>query len=198
MSEFKKSIEAYAKYVVQQAKSNLTKQKKGGGKLYNSLDYIIKQRRDSGGRFETGYSVEFLMEDYGVFQDQGVKGKDPSKVSPNTEIVGQQAPNSKFRFGSGKSNKTFKDFVKQMSAWAKRKNVRFRQYKTVDGKKKSTGKYAEGNYKSLGYVIASNIYNRGIRPSMFFTKPFEAGIKRFGDDIAVSYGNDVLKELVKK
>jgi hypothetical protein len=198
MSEFKNAIDNYAKYVVQQAKSNLTKEKKGGGKLYNSLDYIIQQRRSSGGRFATGYSVEFLMEDYGLFQDQGVKGKDPSRVSPNAKIKGQQAPNSKFKFGSGKSNKTFKDFVKQMSAWAKRKNVRFRQYKTVDGKKKSTGKYAEGNYKSLGYVIASNIYNRGIRPSMFFTKPFEAGIKRFGDDIAVSYGNDVLKELVKK
>jgi len=189
MSEFKQAIEAYAKYVVQQAKSNLTKEKKGGGKLYNSLDYIIQQRRSSGGRFATGYSVEFLMEDYGVFQDQGVKGKDPSKVSPNAKIKGQQAPNSKFRFGSGKSNKTFKDFVNQMSAFAQRKNIRFRDDK---------GRYKKGGYKSLGYVIASNIYNRGLRPSMFFTKPFEAGIKRFGDDIAVSYGNDVLKELVKK
>ena len=76
-----------------------------------------------------------------------------------------------------------------MSAFAQRKNIRFRDDK---------GRYKKGGYKSLGYVIASNIYNRGLRPSMFFTKPFEAGIKRFGDDIAVSYGNDVLKELVKK
>lgn len=189
MSEFKDAIDNYAKYVIQQAKSNLTKEKKGGGKLYNSLSYIIQQRRSSGGRFATGYSVEFLMEDYGVFQDQGVKGNDPSKVSPNAKIKGQQAPNSKFKFGSGKSNKSFKDFVKQMSAWAKSKNVRFRDDK---------GRYKKGNYKSLGYVIASNIYNRGLRPSLFFTKPFEAGVKRFSDDIVVSYGNDVLKELVKK
>jgi hypothetical protein len=34
------------------------------------------------------------MEDYGVFQDKGVKGKDPSKVSKNAKIKGQQAPNS--------------------------------------------------------------------------------------------------------
>ena len=189
MSEFKDAIEAYAKYVVQQAKSNLTKEKKGGGKLYNSLDYIIQQNRGSSGRFETGYTVEFLMEDYGIFQDQGVKGDDPSKVSPNAKIKGQQAPNSNFKFGSGKSNKSFKDFVKSMSAFAQRKNIRFRDDK---------GRYKKGGYKSLGYVIASNIYNRVLRPSLFFTKPFEAGLKRFSDDIAVSYGNEVFKKLVKQ
>ena len=43
------------------------------------------------------------MEDYGVFQDKGVKGKDPSKVSPNAKITGQQAPNSPFKFGTGKT-----------------------------------------------------------------------------------------------
>jgi len=34
------------------------------------------------------------------FQDAGVKGKDPSKVSPNAKITGQQAPNSKYNLGA--------------------------------------------------------------------------------------------------
>ena len=77
------------------------------------------------------------MEDYGKFQDKGVKGKDPSKVSPNAKITGQQAPNAPYRFGSGSQRGTFKSFVKRMSIFAKQKNIRFRQNKIVNGKKVS-------------------------------------------------------------
>ena len=170
MGKFEEALEKYAKYVIQQSRTNLTKAKKGGGKLYNSLEYQIDAPR-----------VKFLSEDYGIFVDQGVMGNDPSKVSPNAKIKGQQAPDSKYRFGSGKSPKTFKDFVNKMSIWAQAKNVRFRDQK---------GRFAKGNYKSLGYVIASNIYNRGIRPTMFFTKPFERGVELYGDDIVAAYIED--------
>ena len=173
MGKFEEALEKYAKYVIQQSRSNLTKAKKGGGKLYNSLGYKIDSPR-----------VKFLSEDYGVFVDQGVRGKNPSKVSPNAKIRGQQAPNSDFKFGSGKSPKTFKQFVNKMSIWAKDKKVRFRDEK---------GRFARGNYKSLGYVIASNIYNRGIRPTMFFTKPFERGLELYGDEIVAGYIEDNFK-----
>ena len=173
MGKFEKALEKYAKYVIQQSRSNLTKAKKGGGKLYNSLGYKIDAPR-----------VKFLSEDYGVFVDQGVRGDNPAKVSPNARIKGQQAPNSKFRFGSGKSPKTFKQFVNKMSIWAKAKNIRFRDAK---------GRFKKGNYNSLGYVIASNIYNRGIRPTMFFTKPFERGLEIYGDEIVAAYLEDNLR-----
>ena len=29
--------------------------------------------------------LDFYMEDYGMFQDEGVKGANPSKVSPNSK-----------------------------------------------------------------------------------------------------------------
>jgi hypothetical protein len=119
-----------------------------------------------------------------VFVDQGVKGNDPSRVSPNAKIKGQQAPNSKYRFGSGKSNRTFQEFVNAMSKWAKQKNIRFRDEK---------GRFKAGNYKSLGYVIASNIYNRGLKPTMFFTKPFEKGIDKFSDEMIQGLLDDNLK-----
>ena len=173
MGEFNQVLEKYAKYVIQQSRSNLTKAGKGRGNLSKSLEYFIQDTR-----------VTFKSEEYGVFVDKGVKGKDPSKVSPNAKIKGQQAPNSKYRFGSGKSNKTFKDFARNMSVWAKSKNIRFRDEK---------GRFAKGAYKSLGYVIASNIYNRGIRPTMFFTKPFEAGIVKYSDEMIEAIFNDNIK-----
>lgn len=194
MSEFKNAIEDYAKYVIQQSRSRLSKAGKNKGSLYKSLDYIIQQNRGGSGKFETGYTVSFEMEEYAVFVDQGVKGDDPSKVSPNAKIKGQQAPNSKYKFGSGRHKGTFKDFVKKMSAFAKRKNIRFREQVN----NKSTGRFAKGGYDSMGYVIAKNIYNRGLKPTYFFSKPFDDGIKKFSDDIVISYGNEVLKKLVKK
>jgi hypothetical protein len=50
------------------------------------------------------------------------------------------------------------------------------------------GKYAKGNYKSIAYVIARNIYSRGLKPSLFFTKPFEAAFKRLPDTLVEKYG----------
>ncbi len=157
MGEFEKALEKYAKYVIQQARSNLTKGKKNySKKLYNSL----------------------------LFQDEGVKGKDPSKVSPNAKIKGQQAPNSQYKFGSGTSKGTFKQFTALMAEYAQKKNIRFRD---------AEGKYSKGGFKSVGYIIASNIYNRGLRPTMFFTKPFEAGLEKFSDEIVLGFIDDNLK-----
>ena len=187
MSEFKKAMQNYANYVVREARNNLAKEGKAGGQLDKSLGFELKQNRGSKGKFESGYNVEFFMEDYGIYQDLGVKGKDPSKVSPNAKRKGQQAPNSPFKFGSGKSRGDFKSFTEKMAQFAKKKNIRFRQGQT--------GKFAKGGYKSMGYVIASNIYNRGLRPSLFFTKPFEAGITKYDNDIANAYGDDILRQL---
>ena len=127
------------------------------------------------------------MEEYGMYQDQGVKGKNPSKVSPNAKIKGQQAANSDYRFGSGSSSGKWDDFVGGIEKWAKRKNVRFRDKK---------GRFKKGTYKSLAYVIANNIYNRGIKPSLFFTKPFEKAFKDLPQDIVKAYALDV-EELIK-
>ena len=118
LQETKKVLNDFAKYVIQQARSNLTKDKKNfNKKLYNSLSFTPPLIDN------TGIIIQFVMEDYGVYQDEGVKGKDPSQVSPNAKIKGQQAPNSRFRFGSGTSRGTFDKFAKRMSLFAKAKNI---------------------------------------------------------------------------
>ena len=71
--EVEKVLDSYSKYVIQQAKSNLTKSGKGDGALYNSLKFEVIQDN-------TAMLVEFFMEDYGIFVDEGVKGANPSLV----------------------------------------------------------------------------------------------------------------------
>ena len=122
------------------------------------------------------------MQEYGEFQDKGVQGYNPSNISPNAKIRGQQAPNSPYRFGSGTKAGSFNSFREKISAWAQIKNIRFRDKK---------GRYSKGDYKSLGYVIASNIYNRGIKPSYFYTKPFDKAFENLPDELFESFAVDV-------
>tara|TARA_A100000171_G_C2055350_1_gene107228 strand:- start:42 stop:626 length:585 start_codon:yes stop_codon:yes gene_type:complete len=178
LKDTKEILNKFAKYVIQQARTNLTKDKKAKGdkKLYNSLYKKINVYKDS-------IDVIFGGEDYLPFVDLGVKGNDPSRLSPNAKIKGQQAPNSPYRFGTGSRKGTFKEFTKRMSAFAKAKNIRFRQGKT--------GKFAKGGYDAMGYVIASNIYNRGIKPSFFFTKPFQRAFKYLPDELRDAFVFDI-------
>jgi hypothetical protein len=179
LSNVTEELNKFAKYVVSQSRANLTRSKKNASKqLYNSIEYKVKESKNS-------FQLEFLMEDYGIFQDKGVKGKDPSKVSPNARITGQQAPNSPYKFGSGKTG-NWKQFVASIEKWAKKRNVRFRDEK---------GRFKKGSYKSLAYVIAGNIYNRGIKPSMFFTKPFEKAFKNLDEDLVNAFRLDMEKLL---
>ena len=177
-TELQLELNKFRDYVISQAKANLTRQRKNASKsLYNSLKGTVKANPNS-------FEMSFSMDEYGMYVDQGVKGKDPSKVSPNAKIKGQQAPNSKFKFGSGTASGQWGTFTRNIEKWAKRRNVRFRDEK---------GKYKKGNYKSLAQVIASNIYARGLAPSLFFTKPFEAAYKQLPEQLVEAFGLDAIK-----
>ena len=179
LTNTKESLEKFRKFVAQQSRSRLTKAGKNNSKgLYKKLDGVLKVSPNS---FNLSWDLG-----YGTFQDLGVKGADPSKVSPNAKIKGQQAPNSPYRFGTGSARGKWGQFVASLEKWAKRKNVKFRDDK---------GKYVKGNYKSLAYVIAGNIYNRGLKPSLFFTKPFEQGFKKLPNELIEAYGLDLEESL---
>ena len=70
----KEYLNAFAKYVIQQSRSNLTKQGKNvDKKLYNSLDKEIEVGANS-------FRMAFLMEDYGAYQDKGVSGTQKNTI----------------------------------------------------------------------------------------------------------------------
>ena len=168
MSEFKKAMEKYAKYVVQQARSNLSKGKNNASKqLYNSLNYEVKQNRTSGGQFATGYNAEFFMEEYGTYQDMGVHG------AKSSYIENRKSP---FRYT------TKQPPTRAFDKWIKTKGIK--------GRDKKTGRFITD--QSLKFLIARSIKNKGIRATLFFTKPFERGLDLYGDEIVAGYLEDKL------
>jgi len=157
-------IKKFRDYVIQQSRSNLTKSGHNNTKgLYNSLKGEIVT--------DKGFSiVGFSMDDYGMFVDKGVKGKTSSA----------KAPNSPFKFGSGTGKKG--GLTAGINKWVKQKGFQFRDRKS--------GKFM--SYNSTAFLITRSIFHKGIKPSMFFTKPFEAGYKKYIDvDLMKAFGKDM-------
>ena len=167
--EVQEAIDKFRKYVVQQSRSNLTKQKKNASKsLYNSIKGISKVNPNS-------ISLYFEMEEHGIYQDVGVKGKTSST----------KAPNSPFKFGSGTGKKG--GLTNGIQKWVKQKRFQFRD---------EQGRFM--SYNSTAFLITRSIYNKGLKPSMFFTKPFEKAFDRLPDELVEAYGLDIEKLYVKK
>jgi hypothetical protein len=157
-------LKRFRDYVIQQSRSNLSKGGKNVSKeLYNSLKGEILS--------EGNYSlVGFSMAEYGQFQDQGVRGKSSSL----------KAPNSPFRFGTGTGKKG--GLTKSIDKWVRARGFQFRDRKS--------GKFL--SYEQTGFLISRSIFHKGIKPSMFFTKPFEAGYKKYIDtDLFEAFGQDL-------
>lgn len=53
------------------------------------------------------------------------------------------------------------------------------------------GKFA--SRKSLQFMIARGVYMNGIKPSLFFTKPFEKAYKKLPDTLVEAFGLDAIK-----
>jgi hypothetical protein len=151
----KKYLNDFAKYVIQQSRSNLTKGDKNvNKKLYNSLDNEIEVGANS-------FRLAFLMEDYGKFQDKGVSGTENKYNTPF-------------------SYKSKKPPLRPITDWVKNRRFQFRQ---KDGKFMS--------YQSTAFLVRNSIFKKGIKPSLFFTKPFEKAFERLPDELVEAYGLDV-------
>lgn len=151
----KEYLNAFAKYVIQQSRSNLSKQNKNvDKKLYNSLDKEIEVGANS-------FRLAFLMEDYGTFQDKGISGT-------------QKKYNTPFSYKSKKPP------LKPITDWVKKRRFQFR---------KDNGKFM--SYQSTAFLVRNGIFKNGIKPSLFFTKPFEKAFERLPDELVEAYGLDV-------
>ena len=74
----KKALEKFSKYVVSQSRANLTrKNMKNSAKLYNSIKGYVEASRNS-------FSLAFEMEEYGKYQDEGVRGAASSNRATNS------------------------------------------------------------------------------------------------------------------
>ncbi len=168
LKELELKVKEFASYVVQQSRSNLTKS--GGnasGRLYKSIKPTVTVEKDA-------FLVSFEMEDYGLFQDQGVKGTQSSYGS---------SANSPFRFGTGSGRKG--GLTDGIQNWVQLKKFRWRDKR---------GRYM--SYKSISYLIINSIWRKGLRARFFFTTPFDKGIQRFGDQFLNAFLLDTEKTII--
>jgi len=148
-------LKKFRDYVVKQARANLTRAgKKSSGALYESIDGEVKAMPNSIG-------IYFDMEEYGVYQDQGVNGVQRGWGSPY-KYTTKMPP------------------MKKLDGWLVRKGIAPRDKK---------GKLLPR--KSLQFLIARSIFRKGIKPSLFFTKAFEGGYKKLPDELIKKYGLDM-------
>jgi len=160
--EVQEAIDKFRKYVIQQSRSNLSKQKKNVNKsLYNSIKGVSKVNKNS-------ISLYFEMLDYGIFQDKGVSGKF-KKYNTDFSYKSKMPPSKVF------------------DKWIVRKGIAPRNEK---------GQFM--SRKSLSYLIARKIFREGIKPSLFFTKPFEKAYDRLPDEIIEAYGIDIVNLYLEK
>ena len=118
--------------------------------------------------------IYFEMLPYGNFQDKGVSGTQRKFETPYS-YKSKMPPPSAF------------------DKWIVRKGIAPRS---------ATGKFQ--SRKGLQFAIAKSIFKYGIKPSLFFTKPFEEAYKTLPDTLIDKYGldaeqliNEILNENLK-
>lgn len=156
-----KAFNKFAKNVVKQSKANLTRQKRN---VSGNLYGSLGYDLKVN---PNSFSLEFYMADYGPYIDEGVQGSKSSYL---------ESRNSRFEF-SGRY-KTIP--TKSLDSWVVKKGIAPRDEK---------GRFI--SRQSLKYVIAKSIYEKGIKASLFFTKPFEKAFDDLPAEIVEAFGLDL-------
>jgi len=184
--EVKEALEKFGEAVINSAKINLQKNDMAKGSLYKSLksDLTIEQN---------AFLLDFLMEDYGMFQDAGVWGAKPSLATTKRHKGKQKgrSTNSIFTGANGIKNRfsyTSKmPPMQPLMKWAKMKNIRFRDEK---------GRFQKGNYRSIAFWIQKSIFAQGLKPTLFFSKAFRKEFKKLPSEILEAFKIDVERQLI--
>ena len=108
------------------------------------------------------FEMSIEMEEYGHFQDKGVSGTKVKYNTPYSYSTKMPPPN-------------------KLDKWIIRKGIAPRD---------KNGKFI--SRKSLQFMIARSIFIKGIKPSLFLTKPFEAAFKTLPDELIEKFGLEVL------
>ena len=152
--------------LIQKARANLNKKdKRAKGTLFNEMSYDIEK---------TNTGVKFVMdfgsaEDYWLYVDQGVKGAGGYKGSGRMRGQG-----SKFKFGKKQPP------LRAILPWIKLKGLKGRDKK---------GRFITD--KSLGFLIARSIKQRGLERTRFITKPYDDMIEELKKNLTTAMAKDM-------
>lgn len=110
---------------------------------------------------KNSFQFEFEMDAHGQFQDKGVSG-------------------TKKKYDTPFSYKSKMPPLKAFDKWVIRKGIAPRD---------KEGKFINRN--SLKFLIARKIFTHGIKPSLFFTKPFEKEFEKLPDVLIEKFGLEI-------
>lgn len=108
--------------------------------------------------------ITFKMPEYSKFQDEGVSGILKKYQTPY----------------SFKTNKFIN--TSWVKAWANKRGIRLRD---------SKGRFKKGGIKALSYLIGRKVWQNGIKPSLFFTKPYDRLVAKLDDTILDALIQDI-------
>ncbi len=166
-----KALQEFEQRVVEAAKDNLQRTNKNvSGKLDDSIKGEVKQMPNS-------IRVFFQMDNYGWFQDQGVRGVKS----------GKSLSNFSYKSKGGKRGLKGMPPPSAFDKWTIRKPI-----KGIRDKK--TGKFLKR--KTINFLIARSVFHHGIKASMFFTKPFNSAFEKLPNELIDKYGLDMENLLV--
>tara|TARA_R100000995_G_C3399153_1_gene84079 strand:+ start:25 stop:555 length:531 start_codon:yes stop_codon:yes gene_type:complete len=168
LKETRKELEKFGRFVVKEARKNLAK-KNVSSKLHNSIKYKPITSNDSIG-------VIFEMEDYGKFQDEGVRGAKSYYADKNTS-------GSPYKFKSKGGKRGLKG-MPPTSAFDQ-----FVIRKGLKGIRDKQGRFI--SRKGIKFLIAKSVFEKGIKASMFFTKPFNEAFKKLPPKLQEKFGIDI-------
>ena len=129
----------------------------------NSSKKLYNSLRGEAKAMPNSFSMDFFMEDYGHFQDKGVSGIVKKYDTPYNYTT-KMPP------------------TRSLDKWIVRRGIAPRS---------KNGKFI--SRQGLKFAIARSIFKNGIKPSLFFTKPFEAAYKRLPSDLVDKFGLDALQ-----
>ncbi len=157
-----RALDDFGKFIVTQAKTNLSKKKHNDtNSLYSSLKHRMQVHKNS-------IELSIYANHYATFVDKGVKGFRSSK----------KAPNSPFQFGTGTGKKG--GLTEAIDGWVKRKRFQFRDKK---------GKFL--SYEQTAFTIRRSIWNTGLPTTDFLTRPFKLAWAKLPEEIIEAYALDV-------
>tara|TARA_R110000744_G_scaffold82750_1_gene162568 strand:+ start:3102 stop:3611 length:510 start_codon:yes stop_codon:yes gene_type:complete len=161
-----KALKTFGERVQKQARANLTRKPNN-----NASGNLYKKTKYDLSVSKNSFSLSFELTDYWKFQDEGVSG---TEKKYNTQFS--------YKEGGNENKPSPKHFIK----WAKQRGIKPRN--------KKTGKFITDS--AFGFAISNHIYKNGIKPTKFFSKPFENEFKKLPDELVEAFSlqlDDLLK-----
>ena len=147
-------------------RSNVIREAKKNLTSQNTSGRLSKSLKSYVKESKNSIQISFEMEDYGFYQDRGVQGKKSGKSLDGYKYTNKMPP------------------PKAFDKWIVKKGF-------SDKIRDKKGRFVKR--KGLAFVIARSIFEKGIKPTLFFTKPFEKYFKRLPNELVEKYGLDMEK-----